>query len=257
MVLLILLAMADHGEQQGSATAFGKLEQIAKAYKIEIVTANPRFPVQTNHGTIDGRSADRTALENYAGLFTSEFTLYPPQLVARSRLKRVVLCTQLTFAGQRRNAIPDFGRDTLYLDASRGTHSKPYLRTVIHHEFFHIIDYRDDGNLYRDERWQALLPAGFKYGNGGRASQDVRTTSVLTDQYPGFLSHYSTTGVEEDKAEVFAHLVVHPAHVEARAKQDRVIHAKVKRMKELLAAFAPDVDEEFWEKVRGLRRTGE
>ncbi len=62
----------------------------------------------------------------------------------------VVRARELTFAGQRRNAIPDFEHDTLYLDVSRGAYSKSYFRKVIHHEFFHIIDYRDDGSLYND-----------------------------------------------------------------------------------------------------------
>ena len=109
----------------------------------------------------------------------------------------MVLCKELSFAGQRRNAIPDCEHETLYLDVSRGSYSKTYLRGVIHHEFFHIIDFRDDGSVYQDKRWKALNPEKFRYGSGGRTVQDLAKTSVLTDKYPGFLNHYSTTGVEE------------------------------------------------------------
>jgi hypothetical protein len=252
-VTLILAGCACAGDET-PAVASGELDKIAKEYKIEIVTAEPRFPVKNPHGAIDGKRAEAKALENYAGLFALEFNLYPPALVTRSKLKRVVLCSELSFAGQRRNAIPDFGEDTLYLDVSRGTYSKPYLRAVIHHEYYHIIDYQDDGSVYRDERWEALNPADFKYGSGGRNAQDVKTTSVLTDRYPGFLNHYSTTGVEEDKAEVFAHLIVNAARVEEQAKKDRVLQTKVGRMKELMAAFCADVNADFWGKARRLKR---
>jgi hypothetical protein len=165
-----------------------------------------------------------------------------------------VLCSELSFAGQRRNAIPDYEHDTLYLDVKRGSWDTPYLRKVIHHEFFHVIDYRDDGRVYQDERWMALNPDNFQYGTGGRTAQDVQKTSVLTKSYPGFLNHYSTTGVEEDKAEIFANLIVDFEYVEERCQTDAAIRAKVEQMKVLLAAFCPEMNDDFWEKVRTTNR---
>jgi hypothetical protein len=57
-------------------------------------------------------------------------------------------------------------------------------------------------------------------------------------------------------AEVFSHLMANAAHVEERARTDPVIRAKVLRMKQLLAAFCPDVNEGFWQKVREFKRAG-
>jgi hypothetical protein len=257
-VLLVLPALllcgAAWAQTKAPETPLAELEKIAKAFKIEIVTADLGFPVKTTHGTIDGKNADRKELQDYTSLFAPEFALYPQDLVQRSQLKCVVLCSELSFAGQRRNAIPDYEHDTLYLDVNRGTYSKTYLRKVIHHEFFHIIDYRDDGNVYQDERWMSLNPAKFKYGSGGRDAQDLQETSVLTDKCPGFLNHYSTTAVEEDKAEVFANLIVDLEYVKDRAKKDRVLNAKVERMKELLAKFCPEISDKFWEKIRKMKR---
>jgi len=257
LVLAAFLPIGVAGAQNKvSADALADLEKVAKAYRIQIVTSNLSFPVQTTYGAIDGRSAGRKALENYSSLFVSEFTLYPPDLVRRAQLKRVVLSSELTFGGQRRNAIPDYEHHTLYLDVSRGAYSNSYLRKVIHHEFFHIIDYLDDGNVYSDERWESLNPAEFKYGSGGRTAQDLQQTSVLTDKFSGFLNHYSTTGVEEDKAELLANLIVNPTYVEDRATKDHVLKAKVARLRELLVSFCPDMNDEFWEKVRKMKRPG-
>jgi Putative zinc-binding metallo-peptidase len=256
--VLILLTFFDpvgaRARKEASADASGELEKIAKTYKIEIVKADLSFPVKTTHGMINGKSAGEKVLQDYARLFAPEFALYPTDLIQRSQLKRVVLCSDLSFADQRRNAIPDYEHDTLYLDVSRGTYSKAYLRKVIHHEFFHIIDYRDDGSVYKDERWEALNPAKFKYGSGGRTAQDLQQSSVLTDKFPGFLNHYSTTAVEEDKAEVFANLIIDSEYVENRAKKDRVLNAKVERMKELLVTFCPEVNDKFWEKAAKVKR---
>lgn len=227
-----------------------ELDRVAKAYRIQIVTASPSFPVRSTHGIIDGRGAEQKALDDYAPLFAAEFSLYPPDYVKRSQLRRIVLSSELSFAGQRRNAIPDYEHNTLYLDVSRGAYSKPYLRKVIHHEFFHIVDWRDDGSVYSDPQWASLNPSQFRYGRGGRNAQELATTSVLTDRFPGFLNHYSTTGVEEDKAEILANLIVDPGYVDARAGKDPVLMAKVERMRELLATFSPDMNDAFWAKVR-------
>lgn len=253
-LVVVLLYIESFAQAESRAGPHAELEKIAKAYEIEIVAAGPDFPVKTRHGLIEGKQVAGSDLENYTSLFATEFTLYPTELLQRSQLKRVVICRELSFAGQRRNAIPDFEHDTLYLDAGRGANNKPYLRKVIHHEYFHIIDFRDDGSVYKDDRWAALNPDKFQYGSGGRTVQDLAETSVLTDKFPGFLNHYSTTGVEEDKAEMFANLIVDPAYVENRAGTDRVIHAKVDRMKDQLAKFCPEMNDRFWERVRQTKR---
>lgn len=256
---LALVAFAAFPAVDGGRTRAeepAKLAQVARDLGIAIVAADPVFPVATAHGIIDGKGATGDEVRAYTGLFVPEFSLYPTELFRQTRLRRVVLCRDLSFGGQRRNAIPDFEHDTLYLDVARGTHNQAYMRKVIHHEFFHIIDLRDDGSLYRDERWASLNPGAFRYGSGGKNAQNLPQTSVLTDKFPGFLNHYSTTGVEEDKAEVFANLVVDPEEIESRAKKDTVLRSKVRRMRELLADFCLGMNGGFWDKVRKARMAG-
>jgi len=240
---------------QAPKDPFSTLSKIAQVYHIEILTSGMTLPVKNAYGLIEGKPAERRELEEYIGLFAPEFTLYPESLVKSSRLKRIVICNELFFGGQRRNAIPDFEHDTLYLDASRGSYNPSYMRKVIHHEFFHIVDWLDDGKLYQDDRWSLLNPPGFKYGSGGINAQTLYFSGILTDKFPGFLNYYSTTGVEEDKAELFANLIVDPAYVERRIKTDTVLGAKVKLMMELLRSFCSDLNDQFWKKVRHLDRT--
>lgn len=233
------------------------LDAISRRYQIAVEPIGAEFTVETRHGPITGRPASEKELAAYVPLFFDEFSIYPAEFVRRSRLERIVLCVGLAFDGQRRSAIPDYEHDTLYLDATRERRDPRYLRKVIHHECFHVVDYRDDGEVYRDDGWLALHPKGFQYGTGGRNAQGQAGTSLLTDKYPGFLNHYSTTGVEEDKAELFANLIVEPAHVAARMKADPVIAAKVERMKTLLAEFCPELDEAFWERIDSVKRLQE
>lgn len=252
LIVRFLICLSLGGAQAQSPPS--DLAKLAASYDLQISTSDLHFPVETAHGQIDGTPATEADLLAYTRLFVPEFSLYPTDLIRRSRLQRIVLCTDLAFAGQRRNAIPDFEHDTLYLDVRRGSHNPAYLRKVIHHEFFHIVDYLDDGSLYQDPNWAALNPPDFRYGDGGRNAQDLKETSVLTDRFPGFLNHYSTTAVEEDKAELFANLLVDPDHVERRAADDPVLDSKVDRLHALLLQFCPSLDDAFWNRVRDLPR---
>jgi hypothetical protein len=258
---LILLPLADtaaigqdHGAETKRKTPSELLEEIAKRFEIGVVADDPEFPVKTVHGMIEGKAAAPKAVQRYARLLHTEFGGYPPSAVRRTGLKRIVLCADLSFGGQKRTAIPDFEHDTLYLDIERASYDRNYQIQVLHHEFFHVIDYADDGRVYEDKDWASLNPSDFAYGSGGRNAQDVADTNVLTDRYPGFLNHYSTTGVEEDKAEIFARLIIQPSIVKQRAESDPVLHAKIEKMESLVRAFNDEMNEDFWEGFSKLRR---
>jgi hypothetical protein len=242
-----------NGQDTALELVAGTVAKFEQAYDIEIVHRSPTFPVRTSHGSIHGVAASDDAVENYAKLFATEFSLYPPELVRKTGLKRVVFCAELHFADQRRTAIPDFEHSSLYLDIERAAGDTVYVLKVLHHEYYHMIDYADDRLVYEDREWAALNAADFRYGTGGRSVQDQSDTSVLTDRYPGFLNHYSTTGVEEDKAELFANLMVDPAHVYRRMESDPVLTNKVRRLKLTLEQYCDRVDEKFWERVTAKR----
>ena len=77
------------------------------------------------------------------------------------------------------------------------------MRIVLHHEFFHYIDYADDQS-YDDDEWEGLNQKGFKYGNGGDSE---REWVKLDKNTRGFINHYSTTALEEDRAEIYQYLI--------------------------------------------------
>lgn len=213
---------------------------------VPIITSAVSFPVKTTHGEINGCDADASAVASYSPLLASEWNLYPASLIKRTGLRRVILCDNLIFAGQRRAAVPDFENHDLYIDVVRGRYDEQYTRCVIHHEFFHLIDYCDDGELYHDGRWEELNLAGFRYGTGGVNAQRDASGSLINEKLPGFLNSYSTTGVEEDKAELFANLIVRGKLVAARAQSDPFLKAKIARLKELLQELCSDMGDEFW-----------
>ena len=258
-----LLSSAADVQSEASRNVHWELKRVARAYNIFVFTATPYFPDRATHGRVvgkvDGKKASRKTLESYAGVFAREFSLYPGVLVVRMGLKGVVLCEELTVDGHSVGGFADFDRNTVYLNIGRITmhaeallRGRSYLARAIHHEFFHFIDYRDNGTV-RDKSWEIINPRNFRYSSVGVAEK-LSHSVTLTDQHPGFLTDYSRSGVEEDKAEVFSNLIVHPAYVEHRAKRDRVLKAKVRRMKYMLARFSPSMNKAFWAKVSKIKR---
>jgi len=246
VLVALLVPLASGAVQDEPVDVEKELAALAKRYSIEIEYEEEEILLETPDWAIHGEKASSADLQAYVPVLVREFGRYPKKFVQRMSLKKIVICRSLVFIEQSRAAIPDFGGGTMYLDAQASMTTELYAREVIHHEFFHIVDWRDDGQLYGDKAWAALNAEDFRYGDGGENAQEDSSMSLLTDEYPGFLTKYSRSGVEEDKAEVFAHLFVSSDVVSRRAKGDKVLARKVERMKVLLESFCKKLDKRFW-----------
>jgi len=227
---------------------------LSNKYAMRFDVARDEFSISCGGSQIHGDVPKQSALDSYINVFASEWNLYPRRLVAQSELKRVVFCSHLTLDDQPRLIQPTFDYDTLYVDVECAQYDNIYCRKIIHHEFFHIIDFQDDGIL-ADSTWESLNPEGFRYGVSRESIQSSRFASVWNPKLRGFLNNYSTIAVEEDKAEIFAHLMVCGPAVAARARTDKVIRSKCDRIKALIRSFCSEADEQFWQAAEALKRT--
>jgi hypothetical protein len=236
--------------------AFREYSKLAEKYRIEIVLTGPVFP---QDGSIGGREASLQNTATFLALFKSEWSFYPPELVAASGLRRIIFCEELTVGGHRFGGTAGGGKgDSLYLDVGIGRWSKKHIRELIHHEFFHIMDRRMHLNAgirhgFEDKQWEALNAPGFKYD----PSIKVQPNAVAIDaKLKGFLSKYCQSGVEEDKAVLYGFMVTMGQIVDDRSKTDPVLKAKVDRIKDLVKEFCPQMDDEFWKAAKKVTRYG-
>lgn len=248
ILLTVMLAWQSASGVENSSTSDKTAFQ--KRYGVELHVAGEDINVQLLSGRISASECDSQRAADYLTTAIREFRVYPVSFVKRSRLKRIVICEKLSYADQRRAAVPDFRNDTLYLDCERGRSNNDYQRTVMHHEFFHMVDYRDDGFVYEDRSWKKLNAATFSYGSGGAKVQNDQRQSFYRIPTDGFLTNYATSGVEEDKAELFAHMIVNPEHVDQMQQSDEVLDQKTGAMKALLRSFCEEMDDSFWMRVR-------
>src|SRR5260221_3760798 len=99
--------------------------EMGQKYHLNIVLSRPEFPVALSTGTILGKGAEAKNIESYWSLLCSEWNLYPPELVKKTALRRIILCEDLAFenaagVSQLRTALPDYEHHDLYLDVQRG-----------------------------------------------------------------------------------------------------------------------------------------
>jgi len=137
------------------------------------------------------------------------------------RLRYVILCSRAMAAGQRIGGIPVPPLDLLMLDVGASGNNPLYLQHGFLHELYHLIEFRF--NTYQDARWQELFGAGYANSYEGRLSQ-----SPIGSGRRGFLNAYAETYPHEERAELFASLLLNPAEVGAhlRAMNDEMLKKK-------------------------------
>jgi hypothetical protein len=189
---------------------------------------------------------DTSLLARFLPLLCQEWQVYPQQLARCLGLRGIELVRNLKVQGTPRAAMPDAEAMILYLDIGYLAGNEPYVRKVIHHEYYHLVEQALFGTMFARERsWTRLNPPDFTYraSSGADAYTDPTYRSELHPQ-PGFVSTYSTYSPEEDRAEVFAFLFAHhlrTRHLQQWLPQDATLRQKVTWLQTRLRDHCPQV----------------
>jgi hypothetical protein len=237
-----------------SSCSESSIAELRRSFGIEIVCSEHEFKITHLGTSAAGRPPNRIDAERYLPLLVRELSIYPKDLIKRSGLMRIVLSGELRYAGVASGGLATYNPPTIYLDASLPAEHARFQCATIHHELFHLLDYADDGIVGHDHAWSSFNPRGFKYGQPIINATGESRFGGLTG--PGFLSAHSFTDAAEDKAEVFAHLIVNGSYVLKRAESDPWLRAKVIATKHALGALCSEIDEKFWEAAGRVQRTG-
>jgi len=154
-------------------------------------------------------------------IITTALLKLPDAALRKLRLRYVILCSRAMAAGQRIGGIPVPPLDLLMLDIGESGNNTLYLQRGFLHELYHLIEYRF--NTYQDTEWQKLFGSGYANSYGGRMRQ-----SPVGSGRRGFLNAYAETYPHEERAELFAFLLIDPAEVVAhiRAMNDELLKKK-------------------------------
>lgn len=181
----------------------------------------------------------------YLPLLRAELGIYTDRMLRESGLRSVVLCDRITYEGKAAAGLPSFAGGRIYLAVQAQAVSKDFARRTVHHELFHLIDYRQGAVPGSDPAWANLNDRAFHYGQGGW--HEMAPSATLLDEWtPGFLNKYSRSGPEEDKAEIYAHMMAGRELVEGRVRSDEVVRSKCAELKARLSRYFAEVAPTFW-----------
>ena len=172
-------------------------------------------------------------------------------------MKSLTLASSVVFHSdnyeQYRAALPDYEEDTLSLVFSCKERSIRYIRNVIHHELFHYFYFMFVGPFEeKDDLWEMFNPKGFEYSMKSTIWSQKEILSGDYQDYDSFVTYFSKTKLEEDKAEVFSYMVTSGNDVKDLLKREGVI-GKFLYIRQLMEKF--DSKEfkqkmgDFWNKV--------
>lgn len=210
------------------------LEELFKRLGMTLFIPKEIYKLVTFSFDLTGNPATEDDLDAYTPLFLMEWWIYGKSFIKQSKLDKIILLHDIKHVTsektQDRAGCPDYNNTRSIILSVKETNIA-YIRIVLHHEFFHYIDYADDFS-YDDDGWEELNEEGFTYGEGGDTE---REWIKLEKDAIGFINHYSTSALEEDRAEIYQYLISCPD--EALNNNDYIVSNKAKRMQEFLNTF--------------------
>ncbi len=129
--------------------------------------------------------------------------------------KYIILCDGVMTSGKPIGGIPVPPINLLMLDAGA---SIDHLEHLALHELYHLLEFRS--NSFNDKEWQTRFGHGYANSYNG-----FLKNSPIGSGNAGFANSYSETFPHEDRAELFAFMILQPDKL--RSIMDSVLYEKV------------------------------
>jgi hypothetical protein len=243
---IISYSHAQCPDETGNAIIDRFIQDMYESYEIcvEVTSPSPTTWGQTVIDYDQLQESDYEELEKYVQLFQKEFFKYPKAFVENTKLKKVAMVKNLINQGVSVASMPDYYQENLYMDIYVGNYDKTYQKHVVHHEYYHMIEQQFHGtSYYKDPEWAKFNEPSFQYGSGGI---NARESSVQVVNHPrnGFISGYAMSGLEEDKAELFATLMTTEEEDMIRewAETDEILRNKIELLTSFLINYSLDLN---------------
>jgi hypothetical protein len=223
--------------------------------QFQMITVNPSDYVQTWDTFRLLTEADLPSIKQYGAWFIDEWAKYPIDWVSSADLDSIVFVTDMFVSVNNSYwaAMPDPIGDAVYYDPSYVEYGESYCRETIHHEFNHVLSYNYFGDWAPyDPIWEALNPPGFSYGEGGAVCY-LPGNTCLTGEHPilGFVTGYATSGMSEDRAELYAYLMTSQPYRNLLLwiETDPYLAAKVENYKEFISSHSPEMSGTYFDDI--------
>lgn len=181
------------------------------------------------------QAPDKQALEKAILLFVQEISRYPAYFFRSANCRDIYFVQNLFYQQKPVDGIFSAGKNYIFYDTTRHSGNPQMIRHYIHHELYHMIASRHPFWKKHGPIWEALNRRGFSY-HQKNTSHERNPINFSAPLEPGFITDYAMVSSEEDRAEVFACMMISQelGLMEEWAQKDRILFNKVEMMKEFL-----------------------
>lgn len=171
-----------------------------------------------------------------------ELLKYSAANLAKIGLKKIYLVHHLRVDGTFRSGMPDGQfEDALYFDIDSKyftSENGEYMRRTLHHELRHLADYNMH-KTYRpqDVNWLNCNPKTTVYGNGGASMYADAAYAHAVHPKAGFVTGYATSGIDEDRAEVYAYYMTSLSNLNKTSQGDSYLNCKIAQTELFLSSL--------------------
>lgn len=211
------------------------LEKVKTVYGINLHYAEgpvSKF-IDLNYSLADVKN--KQALKKVILLFIKEIRLYPKDFFRNVHCQDIYFVRKFFYKQKPVDGVFSESANYIFYDYSRGSDNTQKIRHNIHHELYHMIGSKHP--FWKEHRpaWEALNRAGFTYNQKNNPHERNRINFFAPPE-PGFITDYAMSSAEEDRADVFACMML-PRELrlmEQWAQKDKILFKKMEMMKEFL-----------------------
>lgn len=148
----------------------------------------------------------------------------PDEALQALDLKYIIFCGDLYHEKSKVGGFPVPVNDLMMLNLTHRTQNRD-IQELFLHEFYHLVEARND--LTHDPEWDNRYGTGYRSGYAGNTGP--ANSRLGTGNY-GFLNRYSESFPYEDRAEIFAMLMLdRPGLIQfIMSRQDELLYAKAR-----------------------------
>jgi hypothetical protein len=178
---------------------------------------------------------DRPALEKAILLFVQEINQYPKDFFRNAHCRDIYFVQKLFYKQKPVDGAFSGRANYIFYDYARCSGNTQMIRHYIHHELYHMIGSRHPFWKERGPAWEAHNRHGFSY-NQKYDAHERNPINFSAPPEPGFITDYAMASPEEDRAEVFACMMIPEelSLMEEWAQKDRILFKKMEMMREFL-----------------------
>lgn len=195
---------------------------------------------------------DNPALEKMLSVLIKNWIL-PADFIGKTGLKALAFVKNISFMDTGVGGGADLADRFLMCGVDPGA-SEEWIMHILYHEYMHFIDnVMYESGIFDASRWAALNRPGTGYSYSGALDMINDNFSFVNEPHPspGFLNGYSMADIYQDKAEVFACLLIPSWYkrVKPWLKTDPYLSSKFAYMKNALAKMSPLFTEDFFRRL--------